>query len=82
VGKSWFLVGEGRKSVLTFSRPGLIIAAVALRHGLTVVSRDTSGYKMARVSGINPPRGTFPNQWPRRSNTAQKQFGTIDPRNV
>ena len=36
------LVEEGRKAGHTFSQPDLIIAATALHHGLTIVSRDTS----------------------------------------
>ena len=36
------LVEEGRKAGHTFSQPDLIIAATALHHGLTVVSRDVS----------------------------------------
>jgi toxin FitB len=48
------LVEEGRKIGHTFSQPDLIIAATALEHGLTVVSRDTSDYKKARVSVIDP----------------------------
>ena len=34
-------VEEGRKSGHTFSQPDLFIAATALHHGMTVVSRDT-----------------------------------------
>jgi predicted nucleic acid-binding protein len=48
------LVEEGRKSGHTFSQPDLIIAATALEHGLTVVSRDTSDYQKARVPVLNP----------------------------
>jgi predicted nucleic acid-binding protein len=48
------LVEEGRKVGHTFSQPDLIIAATALEHGLTIVSRDTSDYKRARVPVINP----------------------------
>ena len=48
------LVEEGRKSGHTFSQPDLIIAATALEHGLTVVSRDTADYEKARVPVINP----------------------------
>jgi toxin FitB len=48
------LVEEGRKAGHTFSQPDLIIGATALEHGLTVVSRDTSEYKRARVSIVNP----------------------------
>jgi toxin FitB len=48
------LVEEGRKAGHTFSQPDLIIAATALHHGLTVVTRDTSDYTRARVSLFNP----------------------------
>jgi predicted nucleic acid-binding protein len=50
------LVEDGRTSGHTFSQPDLIIAATALRHGLTVVSRDTRDYERARVPVINPWR--------------------------
>ena len=36
------LVEDGRKAGHTFSQPDLIIAATALHHGLTVVTRDVS----------------------------------------
>lgn len=48
------LVEEGRKSGHTFSQPDLIIAATALHHGLTVVSRDTSEFERARAPVLNP----------------------------
>ena len=48
------LVEEGRKVGHTFSQPDLIIAATALHHGLTVVSRDTADYARTRVALINP----------------------------
>ncbi len=48
------LVEEGRKIGHTFSEPDLIIAATAQHHDLTVVSRDTSDYKKARVAVFNP----------------------------
>lgn len=50
------LVEEGRKSGHTFSQPDLIIAATALHHGLTVVTRDTSEYRRARADIRNPWR--------------------------
>ena len=46
--------GEGRKAGNTFSQPDLIIAATALHHGLTVVTRDTGDYQLARVALLNP----------------------------
>jgi predicted nucleic acid-binding protein len=48
------LVEEGRKRGHTFSQPDLIIAATAIEHGLTIVTRDRSDYEMTRVPVINP----------------------------
>lgn len=48
------LVEDGRQAGHTFSQPDLIIAATALQHGLTVVSRDTRDYERARVPVHNP----------------------------
>lgn len=48
------LVEEGRKTCHTFSQPDLIIAATALHHGLTVVSRDVRDYQKARAPVLNP----------------------------
>ena len=48
------LVEAGRKIGHTFSQPDLIIAATGQHHGLTVVSRDTSEFTMARVAVFNP----------------------------
>jgi toxin FitB len=48
------LVEEGRQAGHTFSQPDLIIAATAIHHRLTVVSRDRSEYDKARVPVINP----------------------------
>ncbi len=48
------LVEDGRKAGHTFSQPDLIIAATALHHGLTVVTRDRSDYDKARVPTVNP----------------------------
>ena len=48
------LLEEGRKTGHTFSQPDLIIAATALHHGLTVVTRDRSDYDKARVPVLNP----------------------------
>jgi len=45
---------DGRKAGHTFSQPDLIIAATALHHGLTVVSRDVSDYQKARAPVLNP----------------------------
>jgi predicted nucleic acid-binding protein len=48
------LVEEGRKSGHTFSQPDLMIAATALQHGLTVVTRDRTEYDRARVPVLDP----------------------------
>ena len=48
------LVEDGRKAGHTFSEPDLLIAATALHHGLTVVSRDTAEYERANVPLLNP----------------------------
>ena len=48
------LVEDGRKAGHTYSQPDLIIAATALHHGLTVVTRDTGDFALARVPLLNP----------------------------
>ena len=48
------LVEEGRRVRHTFSQPDLIIAATALHHGMTLVSRNTSDFEKARVPIFNP----------------------------
>lgn len=48
------LVEEGCKTRYTFSQPDLIIAATALLHGLTVVTRDTGDFEKARTPVVNP----------------------------
>ena len=48
------LLDEGRKAGHTFSQPDLIIAATALHHGLSVVSRDIDEYERAGVRVLNP----------------------------
>jgi predicted nucleic acid-binding protein len=48
------LVEQGRKAGHTFSQPDLVIAATALDHGLTLVSRDTTGYERTGVPVLNP----------------------------
>jgi predicted nucleic acid-binding protein len=48
------LMEEGRKTGHTFSQPDLIIAATAIHHGLTVVTRDRSDFDKARVPVLNP----------------------------
>ena len=48
------LVEDGRRAGHTFSQPDLIIAATALQHGLTVVTRDVGDFSPARVPLLNP----------------------------
>lgn len=48
------LVEQGRKRGHTFSQPDLIIAATALHHGLTVVTRDTADFVKAGVPLLDP----------------------------
>jgi predicted nucleic acid-binding protein len=48
------LVEAGRKSGYTYSQPDLFIAATALHHGLTVVTRDTREYQRAGVPVLDP----------------------------
>ena len=50
------LVEDGRKAGHTFSQPDLIIAATALHHGLTIVSRDVGDFEKARAPIFNPWR--------------------------
>jgi toxin FitB len=48
------LMEDGRKSGHTYSHPDLLLAATALHHGLTVVTRDRSDFDEARVPVLNP----------------------------
>ena len=48
------LVEDGRKAGYTFSQPDLIIAATALHHGLTVVTRNVRDYEQVRARVFNP----------------------------
>jgi predicted nucleic acid-binding protein len=48
------LMEDGRKIGHTYSHPDLLLAATALQHGLTVVTRDCSDFDMARVPVMNP----------------------------
>ena len=48
------LVEEGRKAGHTFSQPDLIIAATALHHGFTMVTRDRGDFEKAGVDIVNP----------------------------
>jgi len=48
------LMEEGRKIGHTYSHPDLLLAATALQHGFTVVTRDRSDFDMAKVPVLNP----------------------------
>jgi predicted nucleic acid-binding protein len=48
------LMEDGRKTGHTYSQPDLMIAATALEHGLTVVTRDRSDFDKAGVPVFNP----------------------------
>ena len=48
------LVEEGRRLGHTYSQPDLIIAATALQHGLTIVSRETGDYATTHAALFNP----------------------------
>jgi hypothetical protein len=58
------LVEDGRKAGHTISQPDLIIAATALHHGLTVVTRDVSDYRKARAraESLARPEPTSPRE--------------------
>jgi len=49
-----WLMEQVRKTGHTYSQIDLIIAATALHHGLTVVTRDRSDYDRAGVPVRNP----------------------------
>ena len=48
------LMEEGRKVGHTYSQPDLIIAATALHHGFTVVTRDRDDFDKSGATVINP----------------------------
>jgi len=48
------LLEDGRRTGHTYSHPDLIIAATALHHDLTVVTRDRADYDKAGVRVFNP----------------------------
>jgi predicted nucleic acid-binding protein len=48
------LTEEGRKIGHTYSHPDLVLAATALLHGLTVVTRDRTDFDKAGVPVFNP----------------------------
>ena len=49
-----FLMEQGRKAGHTYSQPDLIIAATALHHGFTVVTRDQDDFSKAGAAVLNP----------------------------
>jgi toxin FitB len=54
------LMQEGRHSGHTYSQPDLLIAATALQHDLTVVSRDVAEYRRAGVPVLSPWTDSLP----------------------
>ena len=48
------LVEVGRKTGHVFSQPDLLIAATAIQHNLTVVTRDRSDFDKSGVPVLNP----------------------------
>jgi predicted nucleic acid-binding protein len=48
------VVEEGRKAGHTYSQPDLLIAATALVHGFTIVTRDREDFQRAGVPVVNP----------------------------
>ena len=48
------LVEDGRRQGHIFSQPDLIIAATALHHGLSIVTRNVADYAKAQVAVVNP----------------------------
>jgi predicted nucleic acid-binding protein len=45
---------EGRRTGYTYPQPDLVIAAIALRHGLTIVTRDAEPFTRAGAPVHNP----------------------------
>ncbi len=74
------LVKYGRKTGHTFSQPDLIVAATALHHGLTVVTRDVSDYQKARAPVLNPWLDTPPMRSSAESNATLARMNKIAPR--
>jgi toxin FitB len=45
---------EGRRRRYTYPQPDLVIACIAIQHGLTIVTRDTDPFREAGALFINP----------------------------
>ena len=60
------LVESGRKAGHTFSQPDLIIAATALNHDLTVVTRDRSDFARAGALTFDPWTNPLPQTYTNR----------------
>jgi predicted nucleic acid-binding protein len=83
------LMEDGRKTGHTYSHPDLVLAATALHHGLTVVTRDRSDFDKARVPVFNPwevakceaqkGRASRGVDGRRRSKTRPQKLGDIFP---
>jgi toxin FitB len=80
------LVEDGRRAGHTFSQPDLIIAATALHHGLTFVSRDTGDFtegagsnaqSMARNRGVTGTSGGARTHRQHRSSEQDRPRGDI-----
>lgn len=54
------LVEQGRRAGHTFPQPDLFIAATALHHGLTVVTRDVAGFALTGVPLLDPWQNSSP----------------------
>lgn len=52
------LVEQGRKAGRTFSQPDLILAAIALESGLTLVTRNVKDFTGLTLSLLNPWEGS------------------------
>ncbi len=48
------LVEAGRKAGITLSQPDLFIAATALHHDLTIVTRELAGFERTGTEILNP----------------------------
>jgi toxin FitB len=58
------MAANGRKSGYTYSQPDALIAATALVHGLSVVTRNTADFERAGVALVNPWDEGTTGLWP------------------